>query len=168
MANISAIRKQPAHTTYQLSSPNCSTKAIQKVYLLRKNTGKKLWRKRKRKATKMDHQQKDDKTERATRLGRKTREKIGKGMTSLRFRQKVDTRPPGLLSGDTKEKLKQTDQLTVQCFHVNHQRFPAEHQLQQSIFLWIHLIPLCSEQTGQLLSKKGYFNINCKEPAVCL
>ena len=30
MANISAIWQQAAHTIYQLSHPNCSTRAIQK------------------------------------------------------------------------------------------------------------------------------------------
>ena len=30
MANTSAIWQQAAHTTYQLSSPSCSTRAIQK------------------------------------------------------------------------------------------------------------------------------------------
>ena len=34
MANTSAIWQQAAHTTYQLSSPNCSTRAIQKSLTL--------------------------------------------------------------------------------------------------------------------------------------
>ena len=34
MANTSAIRQQAAHTTYQLSSPSCSTRAIQKSLTL--------------------------------------------------------------------------------------------------------------------------------------
>ena len=36
MANTSAIRQQAAHTTYQLSSPSCSTRAIQKSLTLNK------------------------------------------------------------------------------------------------------------------------------------
>ena len=35
-ANTSAIWQQAAHTTYQLSSPICSTKAIQKSLTLNK------------------------------------------------------------------------------------------------------------------------------------
>ena len=34
MVNISAIWQQAAHTTYQLSSPSCSTRAIQKSLTL--------------------------------------------------------------------------------------------------------------------------------------
>ena len=34
MANTSAIWQQAAHTTYQLSSPSCSTRAIQKSLTL--------------------------------------------------------------------------------------------------------------------------------------
>ena len=35
MANTSAIWQQAAHTTYQLSSPSCSTRAIQKSLTLK-------------------------------------------------------------------------------------------------------------------------------------
>ena len=34
MANTSAIWQQAAHTTYQLSSPSCSTRDIQKSLIL--------------------------------------------------------------------------------------------------------------------------------------
>ena len=34
MVNTSAIGQQAAHTTYQLSSPSCSTRAIQKSLTL--------------------------------------------------------------------------------------------------------------------------------------
>ena len=37
MANTSAIWQQAAHTTYQLSSPSCSTRAIQKSLTLNEN-----------------------------------------------------------------------------------------------------------------------------------
>ena len=86
MANTSAIRQHAAHTTYQLSSPSCSTRAIQKSLTLNKKifefSGKKSgesslaekWQDRKSKRTR----QKEKK---------KTREKIEKGnqMTALRF-----------------------------------------------------------------------------------
>ena len=36
MANTSAIWQQAAHTTYQLSFPSCSTRAIQKSLTLTK------------------------------------------------------------------------------------------------------------------------------------
>ena len=36
MANTSAIWQQAAHTTYQLSSPSCSTRAIQSSITLKK------------------------------------------------------------------------------------------------------------------------------------
>ena len=36
MANISAIWQQAAHTTYQLSYPSCSTRAIQKSLTFKK------------------------------------------------------------------------------------------------------------------------------------
>jgi len=39
MANTSATWQQAAHTTDQLSSPSCSTRAMQKAHLLKKNTG---------------------------------------------------------------------------------------------------------------------------------
>ena len=76
MANTSAIRQQAAHTTYQLSSPSCLTRAIQKSLTLNDKYLRVFWKKVRR----MDHQQKNDKTERARGLGRrkKKREEIGK------------------------------------------------------------------------------------------
>ena len=84
MANTSAIWQQAAHTTYQLSSPSCSTRDIQKSLILNEKylrvSGKKCkengplaekWRDRKSKRTRQ----------------KKTRQEIGKGnqMTALRF-----------------------------------------------------------------------------------
>ena len=67
MANTSAIWQQAAHTTYQLSSPSCSTRAIHKSLTLNKTYLRVFWKKVRR----MDHEQKNDKTERARGLGRK-------------------------------------------------------------------------------------------------
>ena len=70
MANTSAIWQQAAHTTYQLSSPNCSTRAIQKSLTLNEKYLRVF-----------KSQEKNDKTERARGLGRKkTREEIGRGI----------------------------------------------------------------------------------------
>ena len=51
MANISAIWQQAAHTTYQLSSPSCSTRAIQKSLTLNEKYLRVFWKKVRR----MDH-----------------------------------------------------------------------------------------------------------------
>jgi len=54
------------------------------------------------KVRRMDRQQKNDKTERARGLGRKTREEVGKGnqMTALRFQTGSEIRhPPASLWG---------------------------------------------------------------------
>ncbi|MCB4752485.1 MAG: hypothetical protein LGB03_06435, partial [Sulfurovum sp.] len=67
MANTSAIWQQAAHTTYQLSSPSCSTRAIQKSLTL----NEKYLRVFRKKVRRMDHEQKNDKTERARGLGGK-------------------------------------------------------------------------------------------------
>ena len=83
MANTSAIWQQAAHTTYQLSSPSCSTRAIQKSLTLKKNyefSGKKSgeWT-ISRKMTRQKEQE--------DLAGKKTREEIGNRnqMTALRF-----------------------------------------------------------------------------------
>ena len=55
MANTSAIWQQVAHTTYQLSSPSCSTRALQKSLTLNEKYLSFLERK---KVKRMDHQQK--------------------------------------------------------------------------------------------------------------
>ena len=85
MANTSAIWQQAAHTTYQWSSPSCLTRAIQKSLTLNDKYLRVFWKKVRR----MDHQQKNDKTERARGLGRRKKKKRGdrKGnqMTALRF-----------------------------------------------------------------------------------
>ena len=84
MANTSAIWQQTAHTTYQLSSPSCWTRAIQKSLTLYEKYLKVFWKKKSgewtisRKMTRQKEQ--EDQAE-------KTREDIGKGnqMTALRF-----------------------------------------------------------------------------------
>ena len=46
MANTSAIWQQASHTTYQLSSPSCPTRAIQKAYItLNEKRLKIFWKK---------------------------------------------------------------------------------------------------------------------------
>ena len=45
MANSSAIRQQASHTTYQLSSPSCSTRAIQKSLTLNESFFESFWKK---------------------------------------------------------------------------------------------------------------------------
>ena len=45
MANTSAIWQQTAHTTYQLSSPSCSTRAIQKSLTLNEKYLRVFWKK---------------------------------------------------------------------------------------------------------------------------
>ena len=45
MTNTSAIRQQAAHTTYQLSSLSCSTKAIQKSLTLNDKYLRVFWKK---------------------------------------------------------------------------------------------------------------------------
>ena len=45
MANTSAIWQQAAHTTYQLSSPSCSTRAIQKSLTLNEKYLRVFWKK---------------------------------------------------------------------------------------------------------------------------
>ena len=84
MANTSAIRQQAAHTTYQLPSPSCSTRAIQKSLTLNEKYLTVFWKQKSgqwtisRKMTRQKEQ--EDKAE-------KTRKEIGKGnqMTALRF-----------------------------------------------------------------------------------
>ena len=73
MANTSAIWQQAAHTTNQLSSPSCSTRATQKSLALNETYLRVFWKQVRR----MDHQQKNDKTERARGLGRRKTNKRG-------------------------------------------------------------------------------------------
>ena len=44
MANTSAIWQQAVHTTYQLSSPSCSTRAVQKRLSLNEQYCKMFWK----------------------------------------------------------------------------------------------------------------------------
>ena len=66
MANTSAIWQQVAHTTYQLSSPSCSTRAIQKSLNLNEKYLSFL-----EKSQENGPLAENDKTERARGLGRK-------------------------------------------------------------------------------------------------
>ena len=91
MANTSAIWQQAAHTTYQLSSPSCSTGAIQKgltgneKYLSFLEREKKEKRKRKKSQENGPLAEKLQGSKRTRQ--KKTREEIGKGnqMTALKF-----------------------------------------------------------------------------------
>ena len=67
MATTSAIRQTAADTTYQLSSPSCSTGVISRG-LIPNNNLRIVWKKVRR----MDYQQKNDQIKRARLLCRKT------------------------------------------------------------------------------------------------
>ena len=73
MANTSAMWEQSAHTTYQLSSPNCKRGAVQKLTL-----NEKCFQSPVKKSQTMDHQQQNDKTEKARGLGRNATDETGK------------------------------------------------------------------------------------------
>ena len=84
-ANTSVIRQQAAHTTQQLSSAGCSTTDTRKNL----SPNEKCWR-----LNVLEESQwngplaKNDKTERAKGLGRKTRVEMGKAgnqITALKF-----------------------------------------------------------------------------------
>ena len=75
MANASATQQAAANTTHQPSCRSQVRKRHTKHYLLTKSNEYFL----ENKVIRMDHQQKKDKTERATGLGRKTREGIDNG-----------------------------------------------------------------------------------------
>ena len=83
MANTSAIWQQAAHTTYQLSSPSCSTRAIQKSLTI---NDKYLSFLEKSQENGPSAEKWEDRRSKRTRQ-EKTREEIGKGnqMTALRF-----------------------------------------------------------------------------------
>ena len=96
MANTSAIWQQAAHTTYQLSSPSCSTRAIQKSLTINKKDLRVFWKKSQKNG------QKKAKTERARGLGRRNKrgDRKGESNDSREIpdrRQISDTH--GLLSG---------------------------------------------------------------------
>ena len=95
MANTSAIWQQAAHTTYKLSSPSCSTRAIQKS--LTHSEKYQSFLERERKVRRMDHKQKNGKTERARGLGRATRETT-QHKTSLTKPTSQTPRLPSLLT----------------------------------------------------------------------
>ena len=83
MANTSAIWQQAAHTTYQLSSPSCSTRAIQKSLTFNKKYLSFL--EKSQENGRLAEKWQDRKSKRTRQ--KKTREEIGKGnqMTALRF-----------------------------------------------------------------------------------
>ena len=81
MTNISAIWQQAAHTAYQLSSPSCSTRAIQKKPNSHEKCLRVFWGKNPEK----DNQQNNDKTEGAH--GLEETEKRNQ-MTILRFQKR--------------------------------------------------------------------------------
>ena len=84
MANTSAIWQQAAHTTYQLLSPSCSTRSIQKSLTLNKQKIDSFLEKRQKNGSLAEKRQ--DRKSKRTRQ-KKTIEEIGKGnqMTALRF-----------------------------------------------------------------------------------
>ena len=75
MANTSAIWQQAAHATYQLSSPSCSTRPIQKSLTLNEKYLSFLGEK----SGEWTISRKNDKTERARGLGRKNKRGDTKG-----------------------------------------------------------------------------------------
>ena len=83
VANTRTRRQHAAHTTNQLSSPNCLIGAIQKSLSLNEKYWRIFWGKGQENGT---VGRKKDKTERAMGVGRRTREEIVKWnqMTALR------------------------------------------------------------------------------------
>ena len=83
--NTSATWQKAAHTTYQRSSPSCSTRATQKSLSLNKKRFESFLEK---KSGEWTTSKKMTETERARGLSRETKLEIGKGnqMTALRFR----------------------------------------------------------------------------------
>ena len=81
MANSSAIRQQAAHTTYQISSPRCSTRAIQKSLTLNEIYSSFL--EKSQENGPLAEKWQDRKSKRT----RRKKQEIGKGshMTALRF-----------------------------------------------------------------------------------
>ena len=77
MANTIAIWQQAAHTTYQLTSPSCSTRAIQKSLTLKEKCLRIFWGKCHENGPLVEDE--NQQTERVRVRDRKTREEIGKG-----------------------------------------------------------------------------------------
>ena len=110
MANTSAIWQQAAHTTYQLSSPSCSKRAIQKSLTLNEKYLRVFWKKVRR----MDHQQKKMTRQKEQKdQAEKTREEIGKGnqMTALRFQtgRGHQTSPASLRGQTERQRQRETE-----------------------------------------------------------
>ena len=93
MANTSAIRQQAAHTTYQLSTPSCSTRAIQKSLTLNEKYFSFLEKSQENGPLAEKWQ---DKKSKRTRQKNKTRKEIGtwNQMTALRFQTEGVIRHP--------------------------------------------------------------------------
>ena len=85
MANTSAIWQQAAHTTYQLSSPSCSTRAIQKSLITLNEKYLSFLEKRQENGPLAKKRQ--DRKSKRTRQEKERREEIGKGnqMAALKF-----------------------------------------------------------------------------------
>ena len=88
MANTSATWQQAAHTTYQLSSPSCSTRAIQKNLTL--NEKYLSFLEKSQENGPLAEKWQDRKSKRTRQKRKKTREEIGNGnqMTALRERER--------------------------------------------------------------------------------
>ena len=102
-------------TYHLLSSANCSTRAIQKSLTLNEKYLRVFWKKVRR----MDHQQKNDKTERARGLGRKNKrgDRKGKSNDSPKIPDRRVTDIPSLPSGvpiQNREKKLKTDSIQIQ------------------------------------------------------
>ena len=98
MANTSAIWQQAGHTTYQLSSPSCSTRTIQKSLPLNGKYLRIFWNK----SQENGPFQKNYKTERAKGLGRKNKrgDRKGESNDSPEIPDRRETSDiPGLPSG---------------------------------------------------------------------
>ena len=104
MANTSAIWQQAAHTTYQLSSPSCSTRAIHKSLTLNKKYLRVLLEKSQENGSLAEKWQ-DEKGRRPRQ--KKTREEIRKGnqMTSPEISDRRETQTsPASLWGKQQQK----------------------------------------------------------------
>ena len=99
MANTSAIWQQAAHTTYQLSSPSCSTRAIQKSPTLIEKYLRVFWREKSHEIEPLAEKWQDRKSKRTRQ--KKTREDTkGKSNDSPEIPDKRGTSDiPGLPSG---------------------------------------------------------------------
>ena len=93
MTNTSAIRQQAAHTNL-LSSPSCSTRAIQKSLTLNEKYLRVFWEKSQENGPLAEKRQ--DRKSKRIRQKEKQTEETGKGnqITALRFQTGGDIRHP--------------------------------------------------------------------------